>query len=569
MRVNIIGTHRNQTGLSQDADLIHGILVHALGDSVKVTRTPHQHPSAPECDVNIFLEVVNIALMNCAGKNIWIPNPEWTFRAWKPYANMFDEIWVKTREAEEIFKEMTTTPVKYIGWTSIAKSFVEKKNYHKAIVTVGKNIFRHPQILIDAYEHAPDNSKYPELYIPYDGTRLNVTVPESLKDRIHLLSTTLKQKEYDDLLDECGLAICLSGAEGFGHAVNEAMSSGCNLLLGRIRPFEELTTNAIWVEAEKKVPHPECFIDIATWSEEAIQTALDRYSALNFRKRREQTNLIVSECTARHTAWIERMTAMLKEFADTVTPFSIKESVPKEEDLPGVSIVTPTRDRVLFMELAKTCFENIAYPKDKLEWVIIDDGEESCKHIVKDMPNVKYVWEETGKTIAWKRNMGARIAKYDIIVHMDDDDVYPNNSVIYRVAELLRAPAKGCVFCTTIPCYDICNYISFINVPPMKLEMSQRVSEATMAYTRAFWEEHPFDENIRIAEGHTFIRGREHMCRELCPEQVIVSLVHPKTTSSRKAPAGTESNGCHFGFSDDLFQAVTEIGQMLSTKSAS
>jgi hypothetical protein len=159
--------------------------------------------------------------------------------------------------------------------------------------------------------------------------------------------------------------------------------------------------------------------------------------------------------------------------------------------------------------------------------------------------------------------MGASIAKYDIILHMDDDDVYPNNSVIYRVAELLRAPAKGCVFCTTIPCYDICNYISFINVPPMKLEMSQRVSEATMAYTRAFWEEHPFDENIRIAEGHTFIRGREHMCRELCPEQVIVSLVHPKTTSSRKAPAGTESNGCHFGFSDDLFQAVTEIGQSI------
>jgi hypothetical protein len=93
--------------------------------------------------------------------------------------------------------------------------------------------------------------------------------------------------------------------------------------------------------------------------------------------------------------------------------------------------------------------------------------------------------------------------------------------------------------------------------------MAARVSEATLAFTRKFWEAGKFDDTVKIAEGNAFIRGREHMCRELGPQDIIVSLVHPRTTSARKSPAGMESNGCHFGFSDDLFKAVSEIAATL------
>jgi hypothetical protein len=168
-----------------------------------------------------------------------------------------------------------------------------------------------------------------------------------------------------------------------------------------------------------------------------------------------------------------------------------------------------------------------------------------------------------GKTIAEKRNIGAQIAKFPVIVHFDDDDIYPPNSVLFRVSMLMRQN-KGAVFCTVLPSYDIANYISFVNVPPLHLWQSERVSEATLAYTKQFWEEKGFDNGTQIAEGNTFIRGREHACREISPQEVIVSLVHPRTTSSRRAPAGTESNGCHFGFTEDLFKMLTTIGQHLN-----
>lgn len=563
-RLNIISSHRNQTGLSQDADLIHGVFANVFEKDLQVSRVPHYQPICPEAEMNIFLEVINPIHFGYAAKNIWIPNPEWTYKSWKPYLEMVDEIWVKTREAEKKFKSLTSKPVKYIGWTSLPKGYEEKKNYHKAFVCVGKNIFRHPQLLIDAYASAEDNGSFPELHIPYDSKVFSVVVPDSCKEKIKTYPSVLKQKEYDELLDECGLAICLSGAEGFGHAVNEAISNGCNLLLSDIMPFRELTNyeDVCWVKPVKTVEHPECYASIAVMDEEGIQNAFREYLKTDFYERKDRSRIHFTEYESKHKYWVEHMIGMISEYKNFET-FSIDATVPKEEELPCVSIVTPTRDRIAFMELAKACFLSMAYPKDKLEWVIIDDGDVSCKHVVQDMPNVKYVWEETGKTIAWKRNTGVSIASHDVIVFMDDDDIYPNNSVITRVSSLMRKPEVGCVFCTTIPCYDIANYISFINVPPNKLEMSQRVSEASMAFTRDFWKEHSFDADVKIAEGHTFIRGREHKCRELCPEEIIVSLVHPKTTSSRKSPAGMEPNGCHFGFSEDLFKAVSLIAEAM------
>jgi hypothetical protein len=140
---------------------------------------------------------------------------------------------------------------------------------------------------------------------------------------------------------------------------------------------------------------------------------------------------------------------------------------------------------------------------------------------------------------------------------LDDDDVYPNNSVLSRVAHMLASPEKECIFCTTIPCFDIHAKKSFVNVPPNTLPMADRVSEATLCFTRDFWRHTKFPE-VQVAEAGAFIRGREHMCREMSPQDVIVSLVHKKNTSSRKAPAG-ESNGCHFGFTDSLYTLVSEI----------
>jgi glycosyltransferase involved in cell wall biosynthesis len=568
MRVNLIGNHRKGTGVSQDVQILHGLISHVFGEDVQVRHIPHFYPQCPQAEINFFIEVINPSLFLYAAKNIWIPNPEWTYKTWLPYARTIDEIWVKTHEAEKLFwqEDIKAPKVRYIGWTSIDKVQPKIKNYHKAIVPVGKNIWRNPKPIIQAYIKIQKTipSLYPclpELHIVHEPSAVPLPpVPEFLESKIKLHSEVLKEKDYDELLQECGLCICMSAAEGFGHAVNEAMSAGCVLILSPIDAFRELTEHALWVSNSKVTPHPHCLGQLEDIEIDSLVEALATYCGGRLQWRGNLSNLVRSEYEDRHAKFVARMKEVLTEFKD-MPEYSLEARLPKEEDLPKVSVITITRDRRPFIPLAKYCFVGQSYPEDKIEWVIVDDGKDQIKDLVSDLPNVKYILVDEPMTIGAKRNLAIEKASHDILVMMDDDDVYPNNSILARVAHMLAEPRKECLVSTTIPCYEIHETKSFMNVPPAVLGLADRVSEATLCCTRAFWEARKFPDQ-QIAEGGAFLRGREEMCREMSPQDVIVSLSHKKTTSSRRPPP-MEPNGCHYGFSEELFTLVSEIAESL------
>lgn len=580
MKVNIISNNKKVSGLTQDLNLLRGILTVVFDKDIEISVVPYVFPQCQEADYNIFLEVINPSLFSYARRNIWIPNPEWTYKTWVPYLHMIDEIWVKTIEARRIFNEAVNynKPVKFIGWSSIDKAWTpeQKKNYSKAIVPIGKNIFRQPKPVFQAYMSIKQfdpvfYGKLPVLYVVYSPQDMTIVCPEQIQDKVILKAEVMKQTEYDDLMKECGLCICLSVAEGFCHAVNEAMSAGCNLILSPIAPFREdlvgeVQTGTWYANESERVPQPD---RLGTYVDVTIQSVIDAlqdYVETPFKSKRAGSETSRKIYEHRHEQWVESMKDHLKaSFSIPETSYDIKSCLPKEEDLPDVSVLCITKDRRIFMPLLNYCYMIQSYPEDKLELVIVDDGEDSIEDTLIGVPNVKYVRAEPGLTISEKRNLAVQNAMYDILVTMDDDDVYPNNSVLQRVAMLLMEPKKECGFCTTIPCYDIVKYASFMNVPPHTLSMSERVSEATLIFTRKFWEDGKFDSSVHIGEGNAFVRGREHMCREISPHEVIVSLIHPKNSSSRKLPPNFESNGCHWGFNEKLFALVSQIGQELNT----
>jgi hypothetical protein len=563
MRVNIIGGAPN-TGIAHDMRILHGLIVHALGNDVSVQHVPHFHPSCGEAELNFFIEVINPALFPYAAKNIWIPNPEWTYKTWEPYLYMVDEVWVKTLDAVKIFADIGIA-ARYVGWTSADKVFPDTKDYTKAIVPIGKNIWRNPKPLIQAYMRIKALKELPAFYenLPHVTMVYQIKLPEVpdiVKDKFTCITERMADKDYDALLHESGLAICLSVAEGFGHAVNEAMAAGCNLLLSPIEPFRELTREALWTGTSKIIPHPQCLGNLEDVNVDSVVECLALYVASTPDARVRITNQNRKQYEDRHSLFVETMKESLGRFKD-IPDFVLQDHLPKEEDLPPISVITLTRDRRAFFPLAKYCMVAQTYPEDKIEWVIVDDGKDQIKDLVTDLPNVTYILLDEPLTIGAKRNLAISKAKHDIFVMLDDDDVYPNNSLISRVAHMLAEPKKECLFSTVIPCYEIHETKSFMNVPPMTLPMSQRVSEATLCFTRKFWETRGFPDQ-QIAEADAFIRGREQMCRELSPQDVIVSLVHKKNTSARKPPT-MEANGSHYGFSDELFTLISEIAGSL------
>ena len=189
MRVNIISNHRPGTGLSQDVNILRGILTAVFDKSVEIRMVQYVQPQCAEADINLFLEVMNPALLSYARKNIWIPNHECFYKTWTPYLNMVDEIWVKTHEAERILKDLTTTPIRFIGWTSLNKETPSRKNYYQAIVPLGKNVYREIDVLFRAYNRLRGTdvfSRLPILNIVYNPNVHAVVVPIELEGVVKL-----------------------------------------------------------------------------------------------------------------------------------------------------------------------------------------------------------------------------------------------------------------------------------------------------------------------------------------------------------------------------------------------
>jgi glycosyltransferase involved in cell wall biosynthesis len=244
----------------------------------------------------------------------------------------------------------------------------------------------------------------------------------------------------------------------------------------------------------------------------------------------------------------------------------------KAEELPTVGIVTLTRNRPKwFTNMAQNVLKT-DYPTEKLTWVVVDDGDnekrvdEQILKFQQSAPQirVKYISLVKPLSVGAKRNKGCAAAieaGAEVLVMMDDDDHYPKSSVEARVT-YLNLMGIPCVYCARLPMYDCRRYISAMNVPPLYLAPAERVSEASLAFTREFWAQRPFPE-VSVAEGEGFVAGREAATSEIVPEGVIVSFLHGKNHTARHVPETAETkepNGCHYGFSDEFFMYLCDVG---------
>jgi len=109
--------------------------------------------------------------------------------------------------------------------------------------------------------------------------------------------------------------------------------------------------------------------------------------------------------------------------------------------LPFVSLCTPTFNRRPFIPFMIKCFEHQTYPKDRIEWIIIDDGTDPIEDLVKVIPQVKYFYYEEKMLLGKKRNLMHTKCSGDIIIYMDDDDYYPPERISHAVEMLQLNPS--------------------------------------------------------------------------------------------------------------------------------
>lgn len=196
---------------------------------------------------------------------------------------------------------------------------------------------------------------------------------------------------------------------------------------------------------------------------------------------------------------------------------------------PFVSICTPTFNRRPFIPIIIQCVENQTYPKDKLEWIIVDDGTDSIEDLVTHLPYVKYFRVEEKLTLGKKRNLTNEKATGEILVYMDDDDYYPPNRVKHAV-EKLRGSKALCAGSSAMFIYfkHIDKMYQFGPYGP------NHSTAATFAFKRELLSQTQFDEESCVAEEKKFLKDYTIPFVQLDSDKSIVVFSHNHNSFDKK-----------------------------------
>ena len=197
---------------------------------------------------------------------------------------------------------------------------------------------------------------------------------------------------------------------------------------------------------------------------------------------------------------------------------------------PFVSICTPTYNRRLFIPNLIKCFKAQTYPKELMEWIIIDDGEDSVEDLFKDVECVKYFRYEEKMKLGRKRNLMHEKTKGEIIVYMDDDDYYPPERVNHAVNRLRGNPTALAVGSSVVYIYfnDLDKIFQFGPYGPM------HATAGTFAFKRKLLEQTKYDDEAEMAEEKQFLKNYKIPLAQLDPRKSILCCAHQFNTFDKR-----------------------------------
>lgn len=156
----------------------------------------------------------------------------------------------------------------------------------------------------------------------------------------------------------------------------------------------------------------------------------------------------------------------------------------EEKDLPGVSVITITKNRKKFFKLAIYNWTHILYPRHKLEWIILNNSDRKDQDLTDLLPKddrIKYYTCEPDD-VGNLRNKCVELASFDYIKVQDDDDYHFPDGLLAQIRSMLHYK-KEFIYSGNLGIYDTVSKTSGI------FDWSDDVGELTICFTRKFWKD--------------------------------------------------------------------------------
>ena len=599
MKINVISLN-NGHSLTEDAQIL-AYSLKKLYRKKKILFTYYQFREtvAKVADINIFLGIVNYSLFKYAPINILIIDPHKFHKLWTPCFKKLDYVLVKTQYSYDIVSQITDKEKIYnIGWKN--KDYLDTsvtKDYNSFLAIMGHSSFRQVEKLLSKWKE-----DYPKLTI-LCGTNYfeNKEMEKKEQDNIEYIDKYLPIDDFVKLINQKGIHFCLGSATSFANTLHLCQTVKSIPVTLDCILYKNYVSNldGFLVKTKKKKKLKYTLGSEYSINEEDLEKVIKKIIKIQ-----KEDEILLEEMTEKCKKNIREdemaFDKNLKNFFDKVwekhnsTKELKKDLEIYEDELPTVSIITPTYNKRKFFKLSIRNFQKADYPQDKIEWIIIDDGEEEIKDLIPKQDNIKYIklsqeeikeyinvneitqneitqneinenvndTEEKEKitknnlSIGAKRNIACEKAKGEYIVCMDDDDYYTPQSVKFRVASMIHLN-KNVVGCSGLGLLEINKIISNVNLSSYSVGYEYRIFEHTMGFKKSHWENNKFL-NTSLGEGRNLIDKDINDYEDIHWEQIGIAFKHYNNTNSRMAISG-QTNGSHFNINDEVFELVTNI----------
>jgi hypothetical protein len=175
---------------------------------------------------------------------------------------------------------------------------------------------------------------------------------------------------------------------------------------------------------------------------------------------------------------------------------------------------------------------SIRYPKEKLEWIIVDDGTDKIADLIEssNIPQIKYFSIDNKMTLGEKRNYMHKKSSGSIIVYMDDDDYYPPERISHAVERLTSSPSALCAGSSEM-------YIYFKHINKMYQcgpYGPNHATAGTFAFKKELLNKTQYENHAALAEEKAFLKNYTIPFVQLDPMKTILVFSHEHNTFDKR-----------------------------------